>query len=376
MQKTSTQRLVSLDMLRGFDLWLLLFFGPVVRRLCACLGGVVFWDWMSVQTKHPQWEGFVLWDIIMPLFIFMSGATIPFSLGKYRSGLRPDSTFWLRLCRRVLLLFFLGWIVQGNLLSFDIRDFHPFANTLQAIAVGYAFSAIAYVYGGVRWQIIVSAVFFLIYFTLFASFGQLHPDMQNNVAMWVDKAVLGCHRDGVSWAEDGSWSFKAGYTYTWIVSSLNFTCTAVMGSVCGHILKNGKSSKSRRSLILVCLGAILIAAGLTLSLTFPIIKKIWSSSMTLFSGGICTLLLCCFYYVFDVRGWGKGLGWLKYYGMNSIAAYCIGEAISFKSVSVSLFHGFERLTPEFYPVILAFSNAVILLLILRIMYKRNIFLRV
>lgn len=312
----------------------------------------------------------------MPLFIFMSGATIPFSMGKYRDGVKPGAAFWLKLGRRVLLLFFLGWIVQGNLLSFDRKIFHPFSNTLQAIAVGYAFAAIAYVYGGVRWQVIVSAVFFCTYFALFAGFGQFHPDIQENVAMWVDKAVLGCHRDGVKWAADGSWTYSVSYGYTWILSSLNFVVTAVLGSIGGHVLKNSGRTESRRALWLAVFGALLVIAGLIIGQVFPINKKIWNSSMTLYSGGICTLLLAGFYYVFDIRSWCKGLNWLKYYGMNSITAYCIGEVISFKSVSVSVFHGFEHLMPGFYPVIIALSNVFILFFILKLLYKRGVFLKV
>ena len=370
-----TGRLESLDILRGFDLWLLLFAGPVVRAICSCTQGPLR-DFVEVQTEHPAWTGFVLWDIIMPLFIFMSGATIPFSMARYRSGTHPGREFWLKLTRRFVLLFFLGWIVQGNLLTFEPRLFHPFANTLQAIAVGYAVAAVAYVYGGVRAQTIVAAVFFAAYFLIFSLNGQLDPDPQDNVAMWVDKAVLGCHRDGVVWAEDGSWMYKDSYRYTWILSSLNFAVTAILGSLSGHHLRNSSRTPSGRALILAVIAALLVAAGLALGCVNPINKKIWNSSMTLYSGGICGLMLALSYYIVDVKGWKKGLNWLKYYGCNSIVAYCIGEVISFKSVSKSVLFGFERLIPEFYPVLIALANVSILFLILRILYKRGIFLKV
>jgi predicted acyltransferase len=151
--------------------------------------------------------------------------------------------------------------------------------------------------------------------------------------MAVDKAVLGSHRDGVRWALDGTWRFGRSYQYTWILSSLNFAVTVLLGCFAGQLLKSGKHAPARRALLVAVTGAVLIAAGLAISPIFPIIKKIWSSSMTLFSGGICFLLVSLIYYIVDVRGWHKGADWLKIYGMNAITAYCIGEVVNFSSVS-------------------------------------------
>lgn len=96
--------------------------------------------------------------------------------------------------------------------------------------------------------------------------------------------------------------------------------------------------------------------------------------MTLFSGGICFLLIALTYYVVDVRGWHKGLDWLKIYGLNAITAYCIGEVIDFSSVSGSLLHGFSAF--GWYPILLAVANGAILFGILLLMYKKGVFLKV
>ena len=97
--------------------------------------------------------------------------------------------------------------------------------------------------------------------------------------------------------------------------------------------------------------------------------------MTLYSGGFCCLALAVVYLIVDVWGKSKGLGWFKFFGMNSIAAYCIGEVVNFSSVSKSLLHGFEHITGEWYPLVITCSNGAILFLILWIMYKRGIFLK-
>ena len=349
------KRLASLDILRGADLFLLLFLGPVLHSLCEVYPEST--GWLARQTAHADWVGFTFWDIIMPLFLFMSGITIPFSMARYREGLKPDGKFYLKLLRRFAVLFLLGWIVQGNLLQWDWKMFHPFANTLQAIAVGYVVAALLFVHTDWKWQIAAVAVLFAAYWAAFAFTG-MNLDPQENVAMTVDKAVLGCHRDGVAWAGDGSWRFMKRYQYTWMLSSLNFAVTVMLGCFAGQMLRCEKRRPARRAMGVAIVGIVLVAAGLALSPLFPIIKKIWSSTMTLFSGGICFLLIALTYYIVDVRGWRKGLSWLKIYGMNAITAYCIGEMLP---------HG---TLPQ------ALGNALLLFFLLLIMYKRKLFVKI
>lgn len=364
------KRLESLDILRGADLFFLLVLGPVVRAFEKVLeGGDAFFR----QFHHVDWEGFVAWDIIMPLFLFMSGITIPFSMARYKEGMKPGGDFYRKLLKRFCLLFLLGWIVQGNLLEFNWREFHPFANTLQAIAVGYVVATLLFVYLQRKWQIVSCALLFAAYWMVFAVFGGMNMDPEGNIAMVVDRAVLGCHRDGVIWAADGTWQFNGAYQYTWILSSLNFIVTVMMGCFAGEILRGERSGLSKAWTVAL-VGIILITAGLALSPLFPIIKKIWSSTMTLFSGGICYLLTAITYFIVDVKGWKKGFYFLKWFGMNSIAVYCIGEVIDFRSVSESLLYGLEAWAG--YPIVIAIGNATILTLIMRLMYKRNIFLKV
>lgn len=368
-------RLASLDILRGLDLWLLLMVGPVLHSFLWSGHGLE-WEFVRHHAQHVWWEGFALWDLIMPLFMFMSGITIPFSMERFKTAARPGKEFYLKLLKRFVLLFFLGWIVQGNLLSFDWKMFHPFANTLQAIAVGYLFSALIYVGSSTRWQVIITAML-LITYTLAFVFTGMNLDPQSNVAMLIDKAILGSHRDGIIWAQDGTWQFDPSYQYTWIFSSLNFVVTVMLGCFAGEIIrKGGTQATARKAGQLLLSGVALTAAGLAMAPFFPIIKKIWSSSMTLFSGGICFILIAAVYYIVDVKGWSKGLEWVKYFGMNSIAAYVIGEVIVFSSVSNSLLHGFEQWLGTGYPVLVASANVTILFLILRLMYKSKIFLKV
>lgn len=139
---------------------------------------------------------------------------------------------------------------------------------------------------------------------------------------WIDRVVLGRWRDGASLDENGAVVFPAWYTYTWIWSSLNFGVTVMTGVFAGQILKSRiRETKKMKRLLLIGVG--MVAAGWLWHLQMPVIKRIWTSSMVLVSGGYCFLLMALFYYLTDYRRWRKGTGWLRVIGMNSIVAYLL-----------------------------------------------------
>ena len=143
--KQTHQRLASLDALRGMDLLMLVALDRVVFKLQPVINAG-WYDTFLQGFTHKEWEGFSPWDLVMPLFMFMSGVTIPYSLSRYREGEQSRRALYWRLCRRFMLLWILGMICQGNLLSFDSQHIYLFSNTLQAIAVGYVFAALLYLY--------------------------------------------------------------------------------------------------------------------------------------------------------------------------------------------------------------------------------------
>lgn len=364
-------RLLSLDILRGFDLFMLVFFQPVVVALGSKMN-LPFMKGILYQLDHEVWIGFRAWDIIMPLFLFMAGVSMPFAFGKYRN-LPDKAPLYRRILKRCLLLFLLGMVVQGNLLGLDSRYFRFYSNTLQSIAVGYLITSIILLHFSQRKQYIAAIVLLLLYWVPVSFLGDFTPD--GNFAIRVDRAVLGRFMDGVYWNPDGTWSFSPDYHYTWILSSLTFGVTVLMGAFAGQIMKNG-SDKKQNVWKLAGIGAACIAFSLVWSLQMPIIKRIWSCSMTLFAGGICFLLMALFYYVIDYCGYTRGLMWLRIYGMNSIAAYVLGEVVNFRCMAASVSYGLEPYLKGYYPVWLTFCNFLILFFILRELYKRGIFLRV
>lgn len=373
----TSQRLESLDILRGFDLFCLVGLEAFVHALGRALDA----GWFRLVTSaftHADWIGFSPWDIVMPLFMFMAGVTIPFTRpaepGKH-------SRVWGRIARRVVLLWLFGMMCQGNLLALDPDRIYIYSNTLQAIAAGYLIAVTLYMTVSIRAQVIVAVLLLAAYWAGMElvnvdGFGGGSYSPSANFAEWVDRICLGRYRDGAAASPNGEVIFASWYNYTWIWSTLTFGVTVMLGVFAGKVLRSGSMSRTGRALMLALGGAALVGLGLILGIWHPIIKRIWTASMTLLSGGICWLLMATFYYVIDCLGLRRGLGWLKVYGMNSIAAYMLMSCVNFRCVAESFLYGLARYIGPWYEVIVSAFCAAIIYGILLLMYRQRIFLKV
>ena len=148
-ETSSGVRVNSVDALRGFDMFFIMGGVDILRAVDYAVQ-TPFTQAMSKQLDHVEWVGFQFWDIIMPLFLFLAGVSIPFAFGKRLTEVEKKAELWPRVIKRVALLWILGMAVQGNLLSFDPDEFVIFNNALQAIAIGYLISVIFVVYLNVR----------------------------------------------------------------------------------------------------------------------------------------------------------------------------------------------------------------------------------
>ena len=287
-------------------------------------------------------------------------------------------------------------MVQGNLLALDPNRIYLFTNTLQAIAVGYFFSAIIYLHTSWKTQIGIAVGLLLTFWgamewITIGGYGGGDYTPHGNLAEGIDTYVLGRFRDTAQ-IIDGQVVVRESYTYTWILSSLNFVVTVLSGVLAGEILKgktpSNSPSKGRtknslpiegkvwRGSLLLLIGIAMVALGWTWDLVHPVIKHIWTGSMVLVSSGYCFLLMGIFYLWIDCLGHNKHLTLLKVYGMNSITAYVVSHVISFRSISKSLFFGLEQYVGDYYGFIIQLGNVTILFLILYILYRNKIFLRV
>ena len=392
MEKTSensvvvpAQRLESLDALRGFDLFVLTMLGPIMH---AWLGHHPNGAWYIAHWTHATWEGFLAWDLVMPLFMFMAGVSIPFAMAKYvgENAAFPRSQALWRIFRRVVTLWILGCIAQGNLLAFDLSVFKPLTNTLQAIAIGYAGAALAFLFLNQKKQIVLALSLLAIFTAGCLFFGDWQAAgaspwaRELNFPATLDKILLGRWRDCASIAADGSIVFPGYYDTAWIWCSLTFVVTVMSGVFTGILLKDKTRSPARKFCLLVIAGTALVALGwLGHAAGLPIIKRIWTATFTLVSSGYCILLMAVFYGLIDWLGKKRGIAWLKIIGMNSILAYMLSPEvglINFNGISRPLLGGllraFDVARPEIF---FACGNAAILFLILWLCFRAKIFLK-
>jgi predicted acyltransferase len=358
------KRLASVDALRGFDMFWIMGGAEAILALIALFISPVP-EAIARQFDHVEWEGFVAWDLIMPLFLFVSGAALPFSMSKWHSGKGGRRGFYLRLARRIALLWILGMAIQGNLFDWDLDKLKLYSNTLQAIAAGYLVSTIFLLTMSIRAQIIATAALLLGFWGIMMLVpipgqGAGHLEPLTNFAHYFEGVVFGRFRD--------TW------TYTWALSSMGFAATVMQGVFAGHVLRTMWSDR-KKTLVLLALAIGSLAAGWIWGLWFPIIKHIWTSSMVLWSGGWCYLLLVAFFWVIDVKGYRKWAFPLVVVGMNAIAVYVATHLFDFRAMSDVFVGNLEQHSPSVAEFLGAFGALLIPWLILYYMYRKNTFIR-
>ncbi len=317
---SNRQRIPGIDALRGLDMLLLSGgAGILAGGLDLAFGGHMPASW-AAQFRHAEWGGaFTCWDLVMPLFLFIVGASMPFAFARYRErgGEHWRLAASWRVLRRVLLLFVLGMLVQGNLASANPQQMSLFCNTLQAIAAGYLLSSPFLMWGRVRSQLAGCLAFMLLYWALlrFVPYGgheggRFLPD--DNLAIYLDHLIQGHWQDGTP--------------YSWILTSLSFGAITLMGVLGGQALRllPGRSSVG----VLTLSGLSCLAAALLLEQDTPLIKHIFTTTMVLWSGGLCLLLLALFHLLFDYIS-GRFLQALAFplrvVGGNAMLAYLLAE---------------------------------------------------
>lgn len=386
-------RLASLDALRGLDLFLLVGLAKIYPTLTALLNRFFsktdIWGKLNDQfCSHSDWTGFTVHDLIMPLFIFMSGATICFSMAKYRrseENPNPSRTrFWLRFTRRILLLWIFGMIAQGNLLALKWEGLRLYSNTLQAIAAGYMIATACYFFLNKKWTA-VAAVLLMAAFWGVMLIGHHGYVKWDNMAEVIDRKVLGRWMDGVTFGTGGEWSFNQNYHYTWILSSLTFGVTAISGLLGGQIIKTRRDAEKSghlTSLILIAIGGAAAAAGWfwgkvpeNMIWCCPLIKHLWTPSMVLFSSGICYMLLGLFHEVYDVLRLPLLKTFFAVIGMNSILVYMLPNFVDFPGIARNFVWGLEHHIGNWYPPLVAILGFTFTWFFLYALYKSKTFLR-
>ncbi len=361
------ERLMCLDTLRGFDMFWIIGGDAFFQALAAITG----WGWArqwALQLDHVPWAGFHFYDLIFPLFMFISGVAIPYSLlAKAGSG-APRAGIYGRLVRRALVLVALGFIYNG-LLKLDFAN-QRYPSVLGQIGLAYLFAALIMLsIRSLKGRLIALAVLLLGIAGLQllvpvpgVGAGVLTP--AGTINGWLDRLLLpGKLYDGIFDPEG-------------ILCVISATSVTLMGGLAGMVLRNATLKNLRKALILSACGAGLIAAGFLLKGVYPIIKKAWTATFDIYAAGWSFLLLAVFYLVVDVarlRGWTF---FFRVIGLNSITIYLGVRLIDFKHTSEFLFGGLGRLCGAYGELVLVAGAIGIEWLALYFLYKKKVFLRV
>jgi len=364
-----SQRLFSLDALRGFDMFWIMGAEEIFFRM-SDITDSPFWNAMAVQFDHPDWHGFAAYDLIFPLFLFLAGVATPYSIGKQIEKGKSRKTLLIRVIKRGFILVLLG-VVYNNGLQILPLDEIRFPSVLGRIGLAYMFANIIYLYTKQRGQIIwfvsiLIGYWLLILFNSAPGFPMGDLSMEGNIVSYLDRMILpGKLYLGIHDPEG-------------LVSTIPAISTALLGIFTGNLLKNTTEEKKKQTAIkMLIIGIVLLVLAQIWNQFFPINKNLWTSSFVLQCGGISLLLMSLFYYIIDILGYIKWAFFFKVIGMNSILIYMAGGFIDWSYTTSSLFKWLGQLIGEPYnAVVMVFCFLAVQWAFLYVLYKKKIFLRV
>lgn len=375
------KRLVSLDALRGFDMFWIMSGEQIAHALAKATGWSVF-IWLSGQLHHTVWDGFTFYDMIFPLFLFIAGVSMPYSMGNKMSKAGVDSAMQLpgdakwpiykSMIRRTLILLLLGMIVNG-LLKFNGYENTRFASVLGRIGLAWFFAGLIYLNFNLRGQIIwfiglLAGYWAAMMFIPVPGYGPGVLTMAGSFESYVDRLLLpGRLHDKIHDPEG-------------VLSTIPAIGTALLGVFTGSFLKldSAKWTMLKKGGALFMAGLILIAAGKLWGLDFPINKRLWSSSFVLYVGGWSLIFLSVFYLIIDVAGFKKWAFPFILIGTNSIVIYICSEGlVNFGYTANYIFGGLVHLAPLAWQAVFAATAVTLIQLVfLYFLYRNKLFLKV
>jgi predicted acyltransferase len=359
-------RVMSVDVLRGFDMFWIVGGGAIVRTLDKFTENPVL-NVFANQLKHCDWRGLRFEDLIFPLFLFLLGMAIVFSVGKI---VEKEGKFgaYRRVFKRFALMFLLGVIYSGGLARGV--DGVRIMGVLQRLALCYLIVSIMFIHLKPRQMAVIGVALLVGYWAWFSfvpvpGLGRVSFEKGENWANYIDSMYLPLRKN------DGAWD-PEGY-----LSTFPAVVTCLLGFFAGLFIKNPAVPAQKKGLYFVGAGLVLLAAGYAWGLQFPIIKKIWTSSYVLAAGGYSCILLGIFYQIVDVwkiRAWTAPFLWI---GSNSLAIYMVCNLVDFQQITAR-FVGDDYWEPQ--GGMAAFAATAISLglvvLLAGFMHRKKVFIRI
>ncbi len=404
--ESSSKRLMSVDVLRGFDMFWIVGAGSLFSALNQIQtapkdGGFSLTKFLATQFSHVYWEGFRFYDLIFPMFIFIVGVSLVFSLSKtVAQGGRALAL--KRIALRALLLILLGIIYNGGL-SGEWQNTR-LVGVLGRIGLCYLAAGVIFCFFRTRAMIAVCVGLLVGYWaiTTFVPIrnisleaGSLKQLMKtshvSDVRTLYDQTstyISGSYAKGLNVANHFDFLYLPGgkaygdpFDPEGLLSTLPAIATCLLGVFAGLLLRNNLVTDNKKVIFLIAAGVLGVSLGWIWNLQFPVIKRIWTSSYVLVAGGYSAIFLGVFYLIIDVwkfRNWCGPFLWL---GMNSITIYMASNIIDFRKLAERFtgggVKGFlnEHLLKGSGELLVALTGLLFVFLLGRFLYRRNIFLR-
>ncbi len=386
-------RITSIDAFRGLVMFLMLAEAMRLWTLHDAFPSSRFWAVVAFNTTHVPWQGCSLHDLIQPAFSFLAGASLPFSIASRRDRVESFGRMLGHALWRSAILIFLGIFLRSLNRP---QTYWTFEDTLTQIGLGYTFLFLL-AFASLRVQVITFAAILIGFWAAFAAYPLPGPGFDytqvgvpaNWPHLYSGFLAHFNKNSNLSWAFDvwflnlfpreSPFRFNEGGWST--LSFIPTLATMMLGLWSGAWLKTTRSTAEKFKGLVVA-GVALAFAGLAFQWLHvcPIVKRIWTSSYTLYSGGLVILMLAAFYAVIELKGWKRWAFPLLVIGANSIAIYVMSWTMEHFISSALVRHlgpaPFAILGAPFQPVLRGVGVLVVFWLILLWMYRRKIFLKI
>ena len=389
----TTTRITSIDAFRGFVMFLMLAEAMRLWTLHTAFPESRFWSIVAYNTTHVPWQGCSLHDLIQPAFSFLVGAALPFSLANRRARGATFSRMLVHAVWRSAVLILLGIFLRS--MSRPHTNW-TFEDTLTQIGLGYTFLFLL-AFTSLRVQVAAFVAILVGFWAAFALYPLPGPGFDYSQVgvregwphLYTGFLAHFNKNSNLAWAFDvwflnlfpreTPFRFNGGGWST--LSFIPTLATMMLGMWAGRWLQTSRST-SEKLKGLIAAGVALAVAGLLLQWLQinPIVKRIWTSSYTLYSGGLILLMLAAFYAAIEWKGWRRWSFPLLVIGANSIAIYVMSWTMEDFVSSALVRHlgpgPFAFLGAPFEPVLRGAAVLVVFWMILFWMYRRKIFLRI
>lgn len=390
--KTPAERLTSLDAYRGAIMLLMASAGLGIPQIARHYPDSALWRFLGFQTEHVAWTGWAVWDLIQPAFMFMVGVALPWSIANRAARGQTFPVMFGHALFRAVALILLSIFLQSN---FQKRTDWTFFNVLAQIGFGYPIVfLLAFTKPRTQW-IAAGSILFLYWlaFALYPLPSASHdwkavgvPEnwqhLQGFAAHWEKNANFASNFDG--WflnlfPRENPFAFNSGgYTTLNFIPSI---ATIIFGLLSGQLLRSGLTLPEKlKRLVIAGVTGILLGKSIELLGLGPIVKRVWTPSWAIFSGGFVVLLLAAFVAVIDLKGWKKWAFPLVVAGLNPITLYIMWQIMGGWIRETFRIHAgrnfFETFGPIYVPTLERGLTLLVMWLILYWMYRRKIFLRI